>query len=241
MGFDLKNSTISGFSSKEPAFPKTSFNVDSASTGFGLWWRIFVVIYLVFSLGILKLAYLYPVLEDLCSLYHEKKKYFTRSLTYYFFTHVEVLFLVVLSIFYNSGELGTFTMYGGDYFNYGIYVGVVLLIQKQRQEMSKCLSIRGIILTVLVMVNYCVFVLLDQSFLLVFVTLFLYILYYCIDTNNEKLLKLIFKVAGLINDDDAFDTEFLGQMRRRRFSSNFFTDTVDDIKYDKELVHSIKK
>lgn len=30
-------------------------------------------------------------------------------------------------------------------------------------------------------------------------------------------------------------------MRRRRFSSNFFTDTADEIKYDKDLVHAIKK
>lgn len=88
------------------------------------------MIYLVFSLGILKLAYTYPALEDLCSLYHEKKKYFTRSLTYYFFTHIEVFVLVVLTQFYNSGELGTFTLYGGEYFNFGLYVGVVLLMQR---------------------------------------------------------------------------------------------------------------
>ena len=30
-------------------------------------------------------------------------------------------------------------------------------------------------------------------------------------------------------------------MRRRRFSSNFFTDTVEDLKFNKELIHAIKK
>lgn len=96
-------------------------------------------------------------------------------------------------------------------------------------------------MTIVVMVNHCMFVFLNQNFFMIFATWVLYFVYYCIDTNNEALLKLIFKIAGLINDDDAFDTEFLGQMRRRRFSSNFFVDTVDDIKFDKDLFHAIKK
>lgn len=171
----------------------------------------------------------------------EKKFYFTRAFTFHFYNHVEVFFLLLFSIFYNCGQIGIYTLFGGEYFNYCILVGVVMLISRKRQDMSRCLSLRGLFFSILVLGNYTLYVKNGQSMFYVLLTWFLWFFYAFVDSNNEFLLTVLFKLLCLIEDDESFNTEPLEYMRRRRMSSDFFVDIVEDIKKKKELIHAIKK
>jgi hypothetical protein len=237
---NLKDYSYPGFTSKDQLLPDSTFKDQTFDGGFSLWWRIIVLLYVVISIAIMKIKYLYPTLEDICAIYMEKKMYFTRALTFHFYNHVEVFFLLLFSIFYNCGQIGIFTMFGGDYFNYTLYIGIAMIISRKRQEMSKCLSIRGFIFSCLVLGNYLLYVN-GQNFGFVLLSWTLWIVYAIMDVNNEFFVTLAFKMLCLIEEDEAFDTEPLHYMRRRRFSSDYFVDTVGEIKDKKELVHAIKK
>lgn len=68
-----------------------------------------------------------------------------------------------------------------------------------------------------------------------------YFLNVFIDRNNEMILTKVYKAVGLIEDDESFDALPLMRMRKRRFSSEFFVDIIDEVKEKKELIHAIKK
>lgn len=95
--------TRPGFTSKDQLLPDSSYTELEYSSGFPLYWRVAALLYLIISIGILKIKYMYPTLEDICAIYMEKKMFFTRALTFYFYNHVEVFFLLLFSIWYNCG------------------------------------------------------------------------------------------------------------------------------------------
>ena len=238
---DLEQFFNPGFSSPEVLLPDSSYTEKSYPMNFSFYWRVLALAYIIISIGILKIKYVYPTLEDICAIYMEKKMYFTRAMMFHFYNHVEVFFLLIFSIFYNSGQIGIFTLFGGEYFNYTIFIGLIMVISRKRQDLSKCLSLRGFFFALLALGNYTLYVKNGQTFGYVCLTWTLRIVYAIVDINNEFFLTLMFKMVCLIEEDEDFDTEPLEYMRRRRFSSDFFVDSVEEIKEKKELIHAIKK
>lgn len=116
-----------------------------------------------------------------------------------------------------------------------------MLISRKRQDLSVCLSLRGFFFCILCLGNYTLYVKNGQTNFYVMLTWVLWIFYVIVDTKNEFFLTLLFKILCLIEEDEEFSTEPLEFMRRRRFSSDFFVDTVEEIRDQKELVHAIKK
>ena len=51
----------------------------------------------------------------------------------------------------------------------------------------------------------------------------------------------MFKITGLIKDDEDFDTFHLESMSRRRFSSDFFLEIAQESKQTKEYIEAVKK
>ena len=99
---DIDQYVNKGFKNKDPLFPESSIDKSQIESNFSMWWRILLLIYLLICIAILKFKYIYPLLEDLTALYLEKKKFFIRSFTYYYFMHIDNFFILLISVFFKS-------------------------------------------------------------------------------------------------------------------------------------------
>jgi hypothetical protein len=67
-----------------------------------------------------------------------------------------------------------------------------------------------------------------------------WIFYGCVDTKNKSIMVLFCRIIGKIQADEDFDTHPLQKMRRRRLSSDFFVDSVEEIKSHPVLKRALK-
>jgi hypothetical protein len=155
--------------------------------------------------------------------------------------HIDNFFILLISVFFKSTQVGIYTLYGGEYFNYCIYVGVIMIISKKKNDLSKCLSIRGLFFSILMLGNYCLYLANQQSSIYVLFAWLLFIFYIIVDKKSDGIILLMFKIAGLIKDDEDFDTFHLESMSRRRFSSDFFLEIAQESKQTKEYIEAVKK
>lgn len=67
-----------------------------------------------------------------------------------------------------------------------------------------------------------------------------YILYFFIDTKNEMIVNLVFKLLCLIKEDDEFDAAPLYNMARKRYSITFLSDEVIEAKENENFVKDLR-
>ena len=84
-----------------PSQASDSFMTAEQIKAGGFVFYVVMVLYLFAALSILKARYLFPILEDICEVYSEKKMYFMKSLSYLFFN---VLDIWAFMVFATSGS-----------------------------------------------------------------------------------------------------------------------------------------
>lgn len=149
--------------------------------------------------------------------------------------------MMMNSVWAKGAQIGIYSLFGADYFNYCIVFGLSLIISRKRQHVPKCLLIRDFFLTSLTLVILFMYIRDNGTLLWLFVTWGSYIFNVTVDRNNEAIMTKIFKFFGLIEEDESFDAGPLTRMRKRRFTEEFFIDIVEKVKQKKELIHAIKK
>lgn len=144
------------------------------------------------------------------------------------------------SVWAKGTQIGIYSLFGADYFNYCVVFGITFFITKKRQEIQKCLLMRDFFVTGITLGILFMYIRSLGANIWMFITWAAYVINVMVDRNNELILTKIFKILGLIEEDESFDATPLTAMRRRRFSAEFFVDVVEEVKDKKELVHAIK-
>ena len=160
---------------------------------------------------------------------------------YKIYNHIELFALMLISVFKSGAQIGVYSLFGAEYFNYCIVVGITFFITRDRQSISKCLLFRDFVFTLLGLYCFYKYILTDSSFVWCFLTWMNYLCYYIADVKNEYFMSLFFKAICLIEEDESFECAPLTKMRKRRFSSENLKENVEEIKKSKELNNAIKR
>ena len=167
--------------------------------------------------------------------------YFTRSFVYKLYNHIELFVLMLVSMADGGSQIGIFTLFGSEYFNYCIVTGVAMIAARQKILVSKCLFLRDFVFCIIVYYCFYSYVLSDGTMLWVIATWGSYLLFLIVDTNNECLLTLLFKLLCLISEDESFDATPLEIRERRRYRSEMFVDFIDEVKQSKDFKDAVSK
>ena len=117
---------------------------------------------------------------------------------FYFYNHIELLTMMMNSVWAKGTQIGIYSLFGADYFNYCIVFGLSLLISRKRQHVPKCLLIRDFLLSVLTMITLYNYIRNNGGTLWLLLTWVNYVLNVFIDRNNEMLLTKLFKFVSNI-------------------------------------------
>ena len=193
---------------EQPAANFLSKGDSSAALGGNL----FFLFYIVGGLNILKIKFLYPCVEDLCSIFNEKKQYFLKSLTYVFLMNADQFFFLIFTNFTNREVFGQLTYLFCDIMQYSVLFAITIIVLSDF-KINGCMLYRDSILVFCVYTITMIYLITNIKYLLL-IHIGFYFLFLILDWKNDFLTHLGLKVIGKISDDDSFDGEFTSEMKR---------------------------
>jgi hypothetical protein len=186
-----------------------------------------MMFYLIGGLNILKTEFLFPCLEDLCSIFSDKRLFSLKAITYVFFMNADQFFYLIFNNITDREAFGLLTFYYNDVLMYSLLFGMTMF-KISEFTMNSCMLYRDGFLIVLALMTHIIYII-TKTKELHFASLGLYVFYLILDWKNDSLTHMGMKLLGRIKDDDSFEGEIPLKMKRSAKNFNFLYSKLDDI------------
>jgi len=193
-----------------------------------------MMFYLIGGLNILKTEFLFPCLEDICSIFSDKRLFGLKAITYVFFMNADQFFYLIFNNVTDREAFGLLTYYYNDVLMYSLLFGMTMF-KISEFTMNSCMLYRDGVLIMMALVIHVLYIITKNKDL-TFASIGLYVLYLVLDWKNDTFTHMGMKLLGRIKDDDSFEGEIPMKMERTPKKITFYysnLETIIDEKRDK--------
>ena len=186
-----------------------------------------MMFYLIGGLNILKTEFLFPCLEDICSIFSDKRLFGLKAFTYVFFMNADQFFYLVFNNITDREAFGLLTFYYSDVLMYSLLFGMTMF-KISEFSMNSCMLYRDGLLIMAGLVIHIMYIITKNKDLH-FASLGLYVSYLVLDWKNDSCTHMGMKLLGRIKDDDSFEGEIPMKMKRTAKDFRFLYSKIEEI------------